>query len=229
MPHYKNMNEFVSDVRLMLNNCTLYNGPENTFTDLAELLRSFFERRLLAEAPLNLIEGLKRKTPTTFYPPVSETFQPQIKKKKVRHSNSNNSTLRGSESLSPKIFYSVTQRSAPPSTKSYSLFKTNNRKVLNNDKESSVETRIISFKKPSEIIIEKTPHIFTSTHSGFIIHQLKVVDIVIMKRQFDSLWNVNGIIQLAACWNDVEFNENIEWYISFGEDEFKGIWLVLSE
>lgn len=40
---YKNINEFVSDMRLVFENCILYNGLENTVSKCAMEIREHFE------------------------------------------------------------------------------------------------------------------------------------------------------------------------------------------
>jgi hypothetical protein len=227
MPSYKSKAEFVSDMRLMFSNCTLYNGPQNPFSEASEILRSYFERRLVVEVPeLPLIESLKRKIPTPVLKPANPQYfqvQPPIShKKKIKNGVFTSSPNNSFDSVNHNAQHQHQQRPSPSSSTKY----TSNTKTHRSDGKKASErklmqTQIIPFKKSSEF---KTSQIVSSTHKGFIIHRMKVSDAVIMKRDCDSLWDVNGIIQLAASLNDVELDENIESYVLFGEDEFHGVW-----
>ena len=44
--HYESVEDFVSDARLMFNNCRQYNGEKNTYTHQANKLEKALERIL---------------------------------------------------------------------------------------------------------------------------------------------------------------------------------------
>ncbi|KAK7064899.1 Bromodomain-containing protein [Favolaschia claudopus] len=45
-PRYLNVDEYIADVRLMVNNCLLFNGPENPVSGMAKRLEEAFDEEI---------------------------------------------------------------------------------------------------------------------------------------------------------------------------------------
>ena len=79
---YSSAGEFADDVRLMLNNCRLYNGPNSEYTETANELEDLFKNQMKAKLPEYAVERFAVVSPpdhqTRLSPPVSRPTPPTL-------------------------------------------------------------------------------------------------------------------------------------------------------